>query len=90
MTTTKESILTQGRYLLHSSVDTVAQLVSFDGDSNTLVAMDNCALNLIFGDPHDFIGSIMPMEPVKVTGLGEAQATEFRTVSIKFRCNEGK
>ena len=52
--------------------------------------MYNCALNHIFGDPNDFIGGIMPMEPVKVTGLGEAQATGYGNVSIKFRCNEGK
>ena len=79
----------QGRYLLCSSVDIIAQLVSFDGDSNTLVAMDNCTSNHIFGDPNDFIGGIMPKEPVEVTGLGEAQATGYRNLSIKFRCNEG-
>jgi len=32
MTTTRESVLTQGRYLLCSSINVVAQLVSFDGE----------------------------------------------------------
>ena len=90
MTTTSQSALAQGQNLLCSSIVIVAQLVSFDGDSNTLVTMDNCASNNIFGDPQDFIGGFMPMEPVEVTRLGEAQATGYGNVSIKFRCNEGK
>ena len=88
MTTTRQSAQQQGQYLLQSSINAAAQLI--DSNSNLLIAMDKSALNHIFGDPKVFIGGKMPIEPIKVIGLGEAQATGYGNVSIKLRCNEGK
>jgi len=71
-------------------METASHLVSFDSDDTTLIAMDNCASNHIFGDPTDFIGGIIPMDPIDVTGLGNVQATGYGNVSIAFRCDKGQ
>jgi len=83
-------ILQQQHYSLKSTTDALSSLVSFDTDSNTLIVMDNCASNHIFGDPQDFIGGITPKAPVNVTGLGEAQATGYGNVIITFKCDKGQ
>ena len=88
--TTRQLAQQTGKYLLHSTVNAAAHLMSFDNNSNTLIAMDNCTSNHIFGDPHDFKGGIMPMDPIKVIVLGKAQAMDYGNVSIKFRCDKGQ
>ena len=52
--------------------------------------MDNCATNHIFGDRNDFIGDIIPMDPVEVMGLGEGSAVGYGNVKVRYQCNAGK
>jgi len=81
-------ILQQQNYLLKLPTNALSSLVSFDTDSNTLIVMDKCASNHIFGDPQDFIGGITLMAPVDVTGLSKAQATGYGKVNIIFKCDK--
>ena len=53
------------------------------------IEMDNCATSHIFGDRNDFIGDIIPMEPVEVMGLGEGSAV-YGNVKVRYQCDAGK
>ena len=76
-------------YCFRATPSEVAHLLSFDTEGDALVTLDNCTTNHVFGDEADFHGSIIPMDPVEVTGLGEGTAMGYGNVKLKFICNQG-
>ena len=56
----------------------------FDNTSETIIALNNCATNHIFSDETDFHGGIIPMDPIKVTGLGDGTVTGYGNVKLDF------
>jgi len=56
----------------------------FNNISGSIIALDNCATNHIFGDESDFHGGIIPMDPINITGLGDGTATGYGNVKLDF------
>ena len=53
------------------------------------MALDNCASNHIFHDESDFIGAVVPMDPIDIAGLGKGQAIGYGNVKLSFRDDSG-
>ena len=73
-----------------AETDDQVNLMSFDNQCNTIIALDNCATNHIFCDENSFHGSIVPMDPIKVMGLGNSMATGNGNVKLAFTGDDGK
>jgi len=75
---------------LRARINDIVHLIPFDNTSRSIIALDNCATNHIFGDESNFHGGIIPMDPIDVTGLGDGTATGYGNVKLEFTRDNGK
>ena len=75
---------------LRAGINDIVNLIPFDDTRGSIVALDNCATNHIFGDESDFHGGIIPMDPIDVTGLGDGTATGYGNIKLEFTGDNGE
>jgi len=69
---------------LQARLNDIVNLMPFNDISGSIIALDNCATDHIFGDETDFHRGIIPMDPINVTGLGDGTATGYGNDKLDF------